>query len=52
VLKTTKYSVAQKVALVYPLPFVRVRVRGPVKVAAYLAFGLVVIAEQMLRLLG
>jgi len=30
-----------------------VRVRGPVKVAAHLAFGLVIIAvEQMLRLLG
>jgi len=30
-----------------------VRVRGPVKVAAHLAFGLMVIAaEQMLRLLG
>ena len=30
-----------------------VRVRGPVKVAAHLAFGLMVIAaEQMLRMLG
>ena len=30
-----------------------VRVRGPVKVAAHLAFGLLVIAaEQMLRMLG
>jgi hypothetical protein len=30
-----------------------VRVRGPVKVAAHLAFGLLVIAaEQMLRMIG